>query len=361
MRTRLSSAILLSAMLGLPACLSSPQQARPSPPAALTPPAAASPAQADLVPPAPPGFGVRRCVNLAALEAPNEGEWGYAVRQADLARIREAGFDSVRLPIKASAWTGPAPAFRLDEKRMRRVDAIIADAIAARLSVILDVHHFEEIHRDPNGATAKLAAIWRQLAERYRKAPDALVFEILNEPHDRLAGDALDGALEAGLAAIRSQDGHRIVIVGGSDWSSFKGLAEFRLPPDDLRLVATAHFYTPFEFTHENASFMSPSPRFGRRWGAPEDRAALNADFDRAAAWARENNVHLFLGEFGVNDRVAPDQREDWTRTVREAAERRGMSWCAWDWATTFKIYDPKEEQWVGALRSALLGDRSAS
>ena len=37
---------------------------------------------------------VERCMNLGgALEAPNEGDWGYTVRQAVLVRLKEAGFD----------------------------------------------------------------------------------------------------------------------------------------------------------------------------------------------------------------------------------------------------------------------------
>ena len=43
---------------------------------------------------------ISRCMNLgSALEAPSEGEWGYIVRRADLVRLQEAGFDTIRLSV----------------------------------------------------------------------------------------------------------------------------------------------------------------------------------------------------------------------------------------------------------------------
>ena len=43
---------------------------------------------------------IKRCMNLgSALEAPQEGEWGYVIRRDDLVRLKDAGFDTVRLPV----------------------------------------------------------------------------------------------------------------------------------------------------------------------------------------------------------------------------------------------------------------------
>ena len=43
---------------------------------------------------------IENCINVAgALEAPNEGDWGYRIRRRDLATIRAAGFDTIRVPL----------------------------------------------------------------------------------------------------------------------------------------------------------------------------------------------------------------------------------------------------------------------
>jgi endoglucanase len=43
------------------------------------------------------------------------------------------------------------------------------------------------------------------------------------------------------------------VIVGGGRWNSIDGLQTLVLPEDDRNLIATVHYYTPMEFTHQGA------------------------------------------------------------------------------------------------------------
>merc|ERR1711916_99947 len=59
--------------------------------------------------PAPP---IGKCINMGgALEAPEEGDWGYSIREADFKRLKNAGFDSVRIPIRWSEHTKNKPPF----------------------------------------------------------------------------------------------------------------------------------------------------------------------------------------------------------------------------------------------------------
>lgn len=69
---------------------------------------------------------IRRCMNMGgALEAPREGEWGYTVRREDFARLRAAGFDTIRLPVKFSAHSDRVPPFSIDPSFLRRIDQIV--------------------------------------------------------------------------------------------------------------------------------------------------------------------------------------------------------------------------------------------
>lgn len=318
--------------------------------------ACAAPAADAASPAPPPGFTATRCVNMGgALEAPSEGEWGYRIRAEDFRRLRAAGFDAVRLPVKFSAHAQPAPPYALDGAFMRRVDEVVSEALGAGLTAILTLHHYEEIHGDPAGHEARLVALWRQLGRRYRDRPSGLAFELLNEPH----GPKMDAATverlnAAALAAVRETNPERVTVVGGPRFNALEGLEGWS-PPADPHVVVTFHYYAPFAFTHQDAIFLHPAPRFGRPWGKAADRAALNGDIARAAAWAQARGVHLFAGEFGVNAQVDEAQRAAWTETARRAFEQHGMSWCAWDWATTFRVYDVSRERWIAALKAALL------
>src|SRR5688572_15936443 len=114
--------------------------------------------------PAPP-FPMRRGVNLGnALEAPNEGEWGYRIEDAHLAAIADAGFDGVRLPVR---WDQHIDGDRVAEAHMTRVAEVAGWALERGLKVQLDVHHYAALIENPARETQRFLALWRQIAERF--------------------------------------------------------------------------------------------------------------------------------------------------------------------------------------------------
>src|SRR5262249_45807118 len=147
----------------------------------------------------------------------------------------------------------------------------------------------------------------------------------------------------------------RLVVVGGPEWNSLRGLSQWT-PPDDPHLALTVHYYDPFPFTHEGAQWINPTPHFGRRWGTPQDRADLVRDANAARDWAAAHDLPLQFGEFGANERLPMDQRAAWTRAVREAFEGAGGGWCVWAFAAGFRIYDPDKRRMIPEIRDALLG-----
>jgi endoglucanase len=115
----------------------------------------------------------------------------------------------------------------------------------------------------------------------------------------------------------------------------------------DDALVATFHYYSPFRFTHQGASWIDGAATWrGTRWGSEADRARVRDDLGDAAAWARAAGVPLFLGEFGTLETAPLDDRADWTQCVRETAESLGIGWCLWDFGTDFGAYDPDARAW---------------
>ena len=121
-----------------------------------------------------------RGVNMGnALEARPEGSWGFVLKDEDFPRIKAAGFDSVRLPVKWSAYAAATAPFAIEPAFMQRVDHVVRTAHKAGLVVLLDVHHYEELDAHPAEHRERLAAIWDQIAAHFKDVSDDLLqFEI---------------------------------------------------------------------------------------------------------------------------------------------------------------------------------------
>lgn len=304
-------------------------------------------------------FPVKRCINLAnALNAPVEGEWGYRIAETDLQTIAAAGFDTVRVAIDWHSHTSDDGPYVVDPDYFARIDEVIDQSLAAGLNVIIDMHDYDALKREPELHAARAVGIWRQIAERYQDYPDSLIFEPVNEPIYELSGERWFALAERLVAAIRETNPTRTLIIGGDDWSSLDGLMRLKLP-DDPYLVATFHYYEPFDFTHQGAEWFEGAPPVGTGFGTQREIRAVQRDMTRAAAWARRNRTPLFLGEFGAIAKAPLDARARYARTVRKAAEANGIAWCYFDFAAGFEAYDQNADDWIPPMREALTADES--
>src|SRR5687767_11031140 len=131
-----------------------------------------------------------RGVNFGnALEAPTEGSWGMELKEEYFAAVLKAGFQHVRIPIKWSAHAKAEAPYTIDRAFFERIDWAIELALSRGLMAIINVHHYDELDKDPDLHEARLVGFWKQIAERYKDKPDRLVFEFLNEPHDKLTDE----------------------------------------------------------------------------------------------------------------------------------------------------------------------------
>lgn len=299
-----------------------------------------------------------RGINLGnALDAPREGAWGVTLEASFFKIIREAGFASIRLPIRWSAHAhGHAP-YTLDASFVQRVDWAIEEALSNRLNVVINVHHYGEMDVDPDRHLPRLVAIWQQIAARYRDRPPGVFFELLNEPHDKLIGPKWNTVLRQLLAAVRKTNPERPVIVGPANWNGIGSLDTLDLPADDRNLIVTVHFYEPFQFTHQGASWTKGAEKWrGRTWSAKDsEQAAIRKLLDKAASWSKAHERPIFLGEFGSYQVADMDSRARWTRFVAREAEKRGFSWAYWEFCSGFGAYDLVAKSWRAPLRAALL------
>jgi endoglucanase len=299
-----------------------------------------------------------RGINLGnALEAPKEGEWGVKLKAEYFKTIKEAGFQTVRLPVRWSAHAKADAPYTIDAKFAERVDWAIDQAVANGLNIIVNVHHYDGIDANPEQHLPRLLGIWGQISVRYKDRPASVYFELLNEPHDKLTEATWNAAIPKLLAVVRKSHSTRPIIVGPGQWNAVGALDKLELPLDDRNLILTVHCYDPFEFTHQGASWVKGSDKWkGRKWSGTEaEQAALANTLDKAAAWAKKHDRPVFLGEFGAFEQGDMDSRVRWTRFVAREAETRGFSWAYWEFCSGFGAYNPKTDTWREPLKSALL------
>lgn len=304
-----------------------------------------------VAPPSP----VQRCMNLSgALEASYEGEWGYRIRLEDVDRLAAAGFDTIRLPVKWSAHAGKMKPYALDPMMLARTDEIIDYAISRGMNVILNVHHYSEMNKRPRRHERRLLGIWAQLAEHYAGYPDALIFEVLNEPRGAMTSARTDALNDKVMTVIREEHPDRWVVLATADWGSLRGLLGSK-PPLDHKTILSLHYYEPFDFTHQGAHFLTASPPSGKLWGKAKEMKAVRRDLGSAADFRDALGAPLLMGEFGVYEDVPLADRARWVKAVRIEAEAQKIGWCHWGYATTFKAYDIEQERWIGPIRAALI------
>lgn len=301
---------------------------------------------------------MQRCINIGnALEAPNyEGEWGVYIQDEYMQIIADAGFDTVRIPVRWSAHADTKPPYAIETDFLERVDEVVGQALEADLNVIINIHHYNAMNENPDAELPRLFALWEQLATYYQDYPPQLLFEVFNEPNNTLDAARWNDLQPVLVEYIRTLEPQRGLIIGGSDWNSLAALEDMRVPENTHNLIATFHNYEPFEFTHQGASWVEGSNAWtGQTWGSTDDYATLEAYFSRAVDWMETHNMPLLMGEFGVFSSVEMEQRATWTQAVVEQAELNNIAWCYWEFASGFGAYDPVLRRWRDPLLTALL------
>jgi endoglucanase len=335
-----------------------------------------------------PGF--TRGMNLGnGFDAPSEGEWGVVLTEAHFEHIAAAGFDHVRLPVRFSAHAAKEAPYTIDEAFFRRIDWALEQAAARGLSIIVDLHHYEEIHEAPEAHTARFLALWRQIAQRYADRPATVAFELLNEPCKALSPEKWNPILAQAIAVVRESNPERIVLVDSYFWAASDYLGVLALP-DDANVVATFHMYQPILFSHQGAPWMGPeygtvgvvfpgppatplepvpaaaAVGWVKDWFAAYNRDPVEinpsgpktvfAHFATVESYLQNAKHRVYLGEFAAVDKADLQSRANFLRLVREEAERRHIGWAYWDDGGMNRVLEVRSGQWVEPLRAALLG-----
>ena len=202
----------------------------------------------------------------------------------------------------------------------------------------------------------------------FKKYPaDKIYFEVYNEPHASAAGITAQGfdwwrpVQEKMIQAIREATADHYIIAGGEGWNSSSGLLQLT-PYTISRVIYNFHFYDPFLFTHQGATWTGWQPAIdARNVPYPSSPAAvapliagssniplnnalqwygdqrysidsLDKWIKRVYDWGQANNVKKIANEFGSYKPYAPRQsRLNWIHDVRTTFEKYKIGWAMWE------------------------------
>ena len=280
------------------------------------------------------------------------------------------GFDHVRFTIEPAPlfnWEDPT---KLKAEYLRFLDNALDMILAPGLAVIVDIHPSDEFKLRLNSNDRQIEAFgkfWQALAQHLStRDPERVFLEVINEPmvEDGYRRFGMQGKL---ISAIRAGAPQHTIIAAGHRWS---GLAEllFLQPYADRNIIYNFHFYEPFAFTYQGATWAGanlpfykniPYPsspeivsqvldtihdeparynllRYGEdRWNA----ARIDREVSMAAAWAAKYQVPLTCNEFGAFRNFAPPaDRAVWIADMRTVLEKYGIGWTMWDYAGSFGV-----------------------
>ena len=290
--------------------------------------------------------------------------WGNPIKDEYFQLLKEAGFNSVRIPVRWQHNSDPVN-HTVNPERLAGVKEDIQLAIDAGLAVIVNFHHYKELmvtannsETDPAPYEAEKAhffALWGQVAEELNSFPDSmLVLEILNEPEMK-SPDLLNEVTMGAYEIIRKKAPTKTIMIESYHAGKFADLDVLKLP-EDGNIIFSGHYYEPYTYTHE-----------GHGYNCVGDDSYVNSalsDMQKYVALAQSlypdvngGHVPMNLGEFGVSGQTGscstngPSNRSQllWTKKTIRAAESYDMSWHYWGFARTggFEAYDSKTGSWL--------------
>jgi len=272
-----------------------------------------------------------RGINIGnTMDAPTEGQWSAKVEEFYFDDFKQAGFTSVRLPVRWENHIQSEPPYTIDEDWLNRVEQVVDWSLERGLVTILNTHHDDWLYANFPDSLQKFEKLWEQVALRFKDKPDHLLFEIINEPYFDLTRSQVDTVHQTILPIIRVNNPTRITIITGGGNDTSPRLTNYRvfehlILPDDPYLIAYFHYYSPFKFTHDDAN------NDAETWGTAAEKQTVDDNFDVVQKWSVDNNVPILLGEFGVDNVRDLAPRLAWYQYIVEGAVNRGFAFTVWD------------------------------
>lgn len=292
-------------------------------------------------------------------EAPTIGGWGVYWDAGYAQQIADLGFNHVRIPIRwePSDRSDATAPYTLSSDFLNTIKEVVDSVLNTGMLAIINLHHHEDLYEDPTGNKERFLSHWTQISEYFKDYNDHLIFEILNEPHGNLSAELWNEFYKDALDVIRIENPDRVALLGVAEYGGLAGLSKLDIV-DDPNLILTVHYYNPFKFTHQGASWSGEESKewLGTKWNDTElERQTVRDEFAQVIQLSKEKNIPIHVGEFGAYSTADIDSRARWTTFLARYFEEIGFSWAYWEFCAGFGIYNPTNKQYETKLVDALL------
>lgn len=266
-----------------------------------------------------------RGVNLSGLEYSEPGTYGFLkaakISRAEVLRLTAMGCNILRVPFNQD-WVLRGRGNFSGEDYLAAIDQVMAWAVEGGAYTLLDLQWLDA--DTPRGGDRQFVAplpnkrsfnAWAKIAMRYHGCP-CVLYDLFNEPHDRLPGDHIPLTHPNGAAyrlpwrrkvyphnwkewavklidVIRQVHPLSVIFVSGTNWGY--DLRKIKIPRANL--VYSTHVY-------------------------PDKRPSWDVAFGELSA-----TEPVFVGEFGGLERDL-----EWGRRLLDFLDERELGWAAWSW-----------------------------
>lgn len=254
------------------------------------------------------------------------------ITQNDMEVISSWGADHVRLPVDYNIFQ------RKDG--LDRVRNAVSMALRSGLHVVLDLHKTEGFSFDDYAESEhgffenelyqeKFYQIWEMLAEAFSGQPVA--FELLNEITDETFLPEWNRIAGIAIQHVRKFAPENLILVGSYNNNSAETVQYLDLPEDE-HLLYNLHCYEPLKFTHQGAYWTNAIDPEKRISFAESETSAEYFEqlFSSAIEKAKQNHTVLYCGEYGVIDKVSPEDTLQWFNTIHQVFEQFHIAHCVW-------------------------------
>ncbi len=279
-----------------------------------------------------------------------ETAWGSPVITQEMIQgYADAGFGVMRLPVSWASLMDSEG--NIDEAWLNRIDEVVGWILDSGMYCILNSHHDswdERMTENKENGMKIYENVWTQVANRFNKYGEKLMFESMNEVgFDSIWNQygGTEGKEEAfGILNEMNQKFVDIVRSSGKNnekrhlliaayWTNTNHACdELYVLPDDPagRMAVSVHYYDP-----STLCILEKDADWGKArtdWGSEEDYETLNKNLDMVKEKFVDNGIPIIIGEYGCfGKNKTREVKERWMLDVATAAWEKNMCPILWD------------------------------
>lgn len=274
------------------------------------------------------------------------------ITEKDFATVSEWGLDHIRIPFDYNIIEKDG---EFIEDGFGYLDNAVQWCEKYGLNLVLDLHKtagfsFDYYAENENGFfdsteyQERFFRIWEEMAKRYGKYSDRVAFELLNEVTDKEFIDSWNSIISRCIPRIRKFAPDTMILVGSYHNNAADTVQYLDAPYDD-KVIYNMHCYEPLKFTHQGAYWtdaIDPEVRMSCDDSETSEEYFENL-FSTAIEKADKYGTDLYCGEYGIIDRISPEDTVKWYSIIAEVCRRHGIGRCAWNYkAMDFGISDSR-------------------